>query len=35
MAGAVLPEVLAETAGRLAAPRLPCDWAAVTTHALP
>ena len=30
-----LPEVLAEAAGTLAATLLPCDWAAVTTHALP
>lgn len=34
-AGAALPEVVADTADMLVATRLPCDWAGVTTHALP
>ena len=34
-AGTVLPEVLAEAAGTFPATLLPCDWAAVTIHALP
>ena len=33
--GTALPEVLAETPDVLVATRLPCDCAAVTTHALP
>ena len=33
--GAALPEVLADAATTLDGALLPCDWAAVTTHALP